>query len=200
MSSWITTFNDDVLIERALAGQADCFSVLMDRHKVAVRRRVRSMLRNPADEDDLVQQAFLKAWRHLASFRAEASFRTWLTQIAANEVMQLYRRERSSPICPALADLDSFASRCESPHQSLERVEARQAVRNAVAKLPEKYREILILRDLQQLTAQETGRRLQIGVPLVKTRLFRARLLLSSAVRRQHHRASPREAHAKAAA
>lgn len=96
----ITTFKDGVLIELALAGQAECFSVLVDRHKTAVRRRIRSMLRNTADADDLVQEAFLKAWRHLASFRAEASFRTWINQIAVNEVMQLYRRQRCSRIYP----------------------------------------------------------------------------------------------------
>ena len=94
----ITTFEDDVLIELALAGQTECFSVLVDRHKTAVRRRIRSMLRNTADADDLVQEVFLKAWRHLASFRAEASFRTWIKQIAVNEVMQLYRRQRCSRI------------------------------------------------------------------------------------------------------
>ena len=195
----ITTFKDGVLIELALAGQAECFSVLVDRHKTAVRRRIRSMLRNTADADDLVQEAFLKAWRHLASFRAEASFRTWINQIAVNEVMQLYRRQRCSRIYPALEDLDTFASRCDSPHRYFERVEARKAVHNAVAKLPEKYREILVLRDLQQLSAQETAEWLQVSVPLVKTRLFRARLLLLSAVQRQRRLACPSGGYEKAA-
>jgi RNA polymerase sigma-70 factor (ECF subfamily) len=190
MTSRIATFEDGVLIERVLAGQSECFAVLRDRHEAAVRRRIRSMLRNTTDEDDLVQEVFLKAWRHLATFRSEASFRTWITRVATSEVAQLYRRERRSPLAPALADLDTFASQGESPHQSLERVEARQTVRNAIARLPAKYRQILILRDLKQLSTSETARWLQSTIPLVKTRLFRARLLLSAALQRRGQQGS----------
>jgi len=180
-----TTLEDGALIERTLAGQSECFTVLMDRHSAAVRRRVKSMVRNNSDEDDLVQETFLKAWRHLSSFRSDASFRTWLTRVATNEVLQQYRRDRSSPVGLAIMDLDTCPSGHGSPHDALARVEARHTIRKAVAGLPKKYRRVLVLRDLEQLTTIEAAQRLQYGIPLLKTRLLRARQMLSMALLRR---------------
>lgn len=178
----LATLQDSALIERTLAGQSECFTVLMNRHIKAVRRRVKSMLRNTSDEDDLVQETFLKAWRHLHAFRSDASFRTWITRVATNEVLQQYRRDQRSRIAPAATALDDCASQDESPHEALVRLKARQTIRTAVTQLPEKYRQVVILRDLDELTTQEAARRLQFGIPLVKTRLFRARKMLSTAI------------------
>src|SRR6266404_6735048 len=112
------TLQDSALIEGTLAGRSECFTVLMNRHMVAVRGRVKSMVRNTSDEDDLVQETFLNAWRHLSSFRSDASFRTWITRVATNEVLQQYRRDRRTPIVPG-APLDACASKAESPHEVL---------------------------------------------------------------------------------
>lgn len=183
---------DHVLIEMTLAGRTECFDVLMDRHQSAVRRRIRSMTCDASNEDDFVQEVFLKAWLHLASFRSESSFRTWITRIAVNEVMQFYRRKRHALMCPALKDLDTFASSIESPHESFERKEATRQVQSAIAMLPAKYRDILVLRNLKELSEIETACSLQGSIPLVKTRLFRARQLLSSALQTQHLRTSPK--------
>jgi len=120
----------------------------------------------------------LKVWRHLSTFRSESSFRTWLTRVAINEALQSYRRERSKPLCQPLGDFDALASHVESPHQSYARIEMQQAIYGAVAELPAKYRQVLTLRDLEELSAQETALRLQSSIPTVKTRLFRARLML----------------------
>jgi RNA polymerase sigma-70 factor, ECF subfamily len=179
---------DSALIELTLAGETACFNVLIDRHQASVRTRIRSMTRKTEDEDDLVQQVFFKAWRHLASFRSEAQFRTWITQIATNEVLQLYRRESHSPLCPALANLDTFASKIESPQQSLERSEAVETVRRAIRHLPAIYRQILVLRDLKQLSEADTARLLQASIPMVKSRLFRARQMLSAELQRRSQR------------
>ncbi len=184
MTTSLASFEDSVLIELALAGQSECFAVLMDRHLVAVRGCIGSMVRSATDAEDLVQEVVLKVWRHLSTFRSESSFRTWLTRVAINEALQLYRRERSKPLCQALEDLDALASHSESPHQSYARLEMAQAVHGAVAELPPKYRQVLTLRDLEELSAQETARRLQSSVPAVKTRLFRARLMVLAALRR----------------
>jgi len=183
MSPPLATFGDNTLIKLTLAGQAECFTVLIDRHLVAVRKRIYSMVRNVTDADDILQEVLLKVWRHLATFRSESSFRTWMTQVAINEARQLYRRERSKSLCQPLRDLDAFASPGESPHQTLARVEATQQVRGAVAGLPAKYRQILILRDFEELSAQETAQYLQSSVAAVKSRLFRARLMLLAALR-----------------
>jgi RNA polymerase sigma-70 factor (ECF subfamily) len=183
MTPPIATFEDSALIKLALAGQAECFTALMDRHLAPVKRRIGSTAPNETDAEDILQEVLLKVWRHLSSFRSESSFRTWMTRVAMNEVLQSYRRKRRNPLCQALGDLDAFASQVESPHQSFARLEATKTVRSAVAGLPAKYRQVLILRDIEELTAGETAESLQSTIPAVKTRLFRARLMLSEALK-----------------
>src|SRR4029453_10765986 len=100
----MASLQDCTLIDRALAGEVECFSALMDRHTAAVRRRVRSMVRNTSDQDDVVQETFIKAWRHLSSFRSDSSFRTWIISVATNEALQQYRRQRNNPVNPTAAD------------------------------------------------------------------------------------------------
>ena len=178
MTPPLASFEDSVLIELALAGQSECFTVLMDRHLVAVKRCIGSMVRNAADSEDLVQEVLLKVWRHLSTFRSQSSFRTWMTRVAINEALQSYRRERRRPICQALADFDTFASSNESPLQSLTRAETTQVVRKAVVDLPAKYRQVLILREFEQLSVGEIAQSLHSSIPAVKTQLFRARLML----------------------
>jgi RNA polymerase sigma-70 factor (ECF subfamily) len=181
-----TTLQDNALIERTLAGQSECFSVLMDRHVTAVRKRVKTMLRNTSDEDDLVQETFLKAWRRLSSLRSDANFRAWVTRVATNEVLQQHRRDRRSLANPLATTLDTCVSHSESPHEALARVEARQTIRSAVAGLPEKYRQVLLLCDLDEFTTREAAQRLQSGMPVIKSRLFRARRMLSTAILGRH--------------
>ena len=184
MTPPLATFEDGILIKMALAGQAECFTVLMNRHLAAVRRRIGSIVPNATDADDVLQEVMLKVWRHLSTFRSESSFRTWMTRVASNEALQLYRRDQRRPRCHAVDDLDALASPGESPHQSLARVEATRAVRRAVVGLPAKYRQVLILHDFEQLSAKETAQSLQSSIPAVKTRLFRARLMLSEKLQR----------------
>ncbi len=184
MTTSLASFEDSVLIELALAGQSECFTVLMGRHLAAVKRCIGSMVRSASDAEDLVQEVALKVWRHLSTFRSESSFRTWLTRVAINEALQSYRRERSKPLCQTLGDLDALASHAESPHQSYVRLEMVQALHGAVAELPVKYRQVLTLRDLEELSEQETALRLQSSIPTVKSRLFRARQMLLATLRR----------------
>ena len=188
MAPYLATFEDSTLIKLALAGQTECFAVLMDRHKSVVRRRIASMVQNKADADDLLQESLLKVWHHLRTFRSESSFRTWMTRVAINEVLQAYRREKCGPICLSPGDLDVLASHDESPYQSVARVEITRAVRRAVERLPAKYSKVLILRDLEQLSMRQTAQCLQSSIPTVKSRLFRARIKLSAALRRSGFR------------
>jgi RNA polymerase sigma-70 factor (ECF subfamily) len=177
-----TPLDDNALIKMALAGETECFAVLMDRHRAALKRCIGAMVRNRTDSDDLLQDVLLKVWRCLSTFRSEASFRTWMIRVAINEVLQSYRRERRNPLVQIRRDLDGLASAGESPHRYLIRLEATMAVHNALARLPKRYRDVLILRDLDQLTTEEAARSLQETIPAVKTRLFRARLMLSAAL------------------
>jgi len=184
MNSPLATLEDATLIRLTLAGQAECFAVLMDRHLGAVRKRIGAMVRNPADVDDLSQEVSLKVWRNLAQYRSEASFRTWMTRVAINETLQSHRREKRRPVCQSISDLNGLAASGESPHQALARAEGIQVVRRAVAGLARKHRQVLILRDLEQLNARDTAQSIQSSIPAVKSRLFRARLKLSEALQR----------------
>jgi len=174
----LATFEDSALIKLVLAGQSECFTVLTNRHLPAVRRRVGSIVSNRADVEDVLQEVLLKVWRCLSTFRAQSSFRTWMTRVAINEALQCHRREGRRPICQALGDYDSFAAPDESALQSLTRRETTRVVRKAVVELPAKYRQVMILREFQQLSMEEIARSLHSSVPAVKTRLFRARLIL----------------------
>jgi len=176
------TLEDNALVELALAGQTECFSVLMNRHAAAVRKHLSPLVRNRSDLDDVVQDTFTKAWARLSTFRFEASFRTWLISVALNEALTLYRRRKHRLSWPVTENLETLPSKCESPYQILARIEARLRVRTAVQKLPRKYRDVLVLCDLEQLTTRETAKRMNASIPLVKTRLFRARHMLAVAL------------------
>jgi RNA polymerase sigma-70 factor (ECF subfamily) len=175
---------DGVLIQMAIDGHNDCFSVLMDRHLVALKRRLRPMVSNEADLDDLVQEVLLKTWLHLATFRSESNLRTWMIRIGINQARQSYRMTQCRPVCQPLDEFAGIASPGESPHQRLLRDETTNAVRGAVARLPAKYREVLVLHDLTELCDKETAERLQTTIKAVKARLFRARGMLSTKLRR----------------
>jgi RNA polymerase sigma-70 factor (ECF subfamily) len=175
--------DDGALIQMAIDGRSDCFSVLMGRHLVAVKKRLRFMVSNEADLDDLVQEVQLKTWLHLATFRKESNLRTWMIRIGINQAWQSYRRSQCRPVCQPLDDSAGIASHEASPHQRLLQGEATNAVRAAVAKLPPKYREVLILRDLTELCGEKAAERLQIKSGTLKTRLLRARVMLSKKLR-----------------
>ena len=151
----LTSFEDSALIKLTLAGQTECFTILTNRHLPAIRRRIGSMVPNTTDVDDLLQEALLKVWRHLSTFRSESTIR-----VAFNEAMQYYRLRQRRPICQALGDFDTFVSPHESPLQSLTRAETLQVVRKAVVELPAKYRQVLILREFDQLSEREAAQSL----------------------------------------
>jgi RNA polymerase sigma-70 factor, ECF subfamily len=176
--SSLVLLEDSVLIQRAITGQSECFEVLVDRHFSAVRRCISAMVPRTPEREDLVQNVLLKVWRHLATFRSESNLSTWITRIAVNEVLQFYRRERRHAVCQGAQDLDVFASANDSPYAASARVEAIKTIRRGIARLPESYRRVLVLGELNQLSNRETARSVQLTIPAVKTRLFRARVML----------------------
>ncbi|MCU1261640.1 MAG: polymerase sigma-70 factor [Bryobacterales bacterium] len=184
----LANFKDSALINLILAGRTECFMVLMNRHLPAVRRCIGSMMPNKTNADDVLQEVLIKVWRRLSTFRSESTFRAWMTRVAINEALQWYRRERNSPTCQAFSDSDTFASPDESPLQALTRAETTQIVRNAVVKLPAKYRQVLNLREFEQLRLGEIAESLHTSIPAVKTRLFRARRMLVTVLQRPKDR------------
>lgn len=174
---------EDDLIKAALAGDAESFAVLLDRHIVSIRKSVLFMVRNLSDAEDIVQDALFKIWSRLSTFRSESTFRTWATRVAINETMMLHRRERNRRSVGPVEDLDQLASPCELTDKILIRTEEEREVRRAVGRLPPTYRSVVILHDFEQLSVKETAHRLQISIPAAKSRLFRARHMLSVAIR-----------------
>jgi len=179
------------LIRRVCQGDKEAFYGLVRPYERAVYVAAVSILNNPADAEEVAQEAVLKAFTHLAEFRAEAKFSTWLIQITINEARSRLRKDRrhlyesiDEPRTDEEGDYSpkDFADWREIPSETLKRDVLRNALKQALASLPLKYREVLILRDIQNLSIEETAEILGISEGNVKTRLLRARLQMRDAL------------------
>jgi RNA polymerase sigma-70 factor (ECF subfamily) len=182
LSRPLADFEDSTLVRNVLAGRAECFAVLTNRHVRALRKRIGSIVRNATYVDDLLQDVLLKVWLRLSTFRSESACRTWITRVPINEALQSCRRDRRRPNFQAFGDSDPFVSTNESPLQSLTRAETAQIVRNAVRELPEQYQQVLNLRQFEELSLGGIAEFLHSSIPAVKARLFRARRMLQTAL------------------
>jgi RNA polymerase sigma-70 factor, ECF subfamily len=176
------------LIARVQRGENNLFYELVRPYERRVYAAALAILRNETDAEDVVQEAMLKAFANIRQFRAEARFSTWLIQITVNEALMRRRRERTV-VMEGIDDRRNseeesdytprdFADWREIPSEALERKEVRQRLADALGMLDRKYREVFVLRDMEQLNIQETAEALGISVASVKTRLLRARLML----------------------
>jgi len=179
------------LIDRCLSGDHEAFYQLMRPYERAVYFAAMGVLGNPADAEEVAQEAVLKAFNNLSQFRREAKFSTWLIQITINEARMRFRKNRSH-LYDSLDDQKSneegdyfpkdFADWRDIPSEELQRKELREALKRALASLDLKYREVLVLRDVQHMSIIETAKVLGITEGLVKTRLLRARLQMRDAL------------------
>ncbi|MGZ4823754.1 MAG: sigma-70 family RNA polymerase sigma factor [Terriglobales bacterium] len=176
--------DEQALINRVRAGDSNAFYDLVRPHERAIYVTAYSILQEPSEAEDVAQETVLKAFRSLHQFRGDARFGTWLITIAMNEArMRLRSRQRArfesldatAPDDPDYVPLQLRDWR-EIPSQALERQELRVALARALAALDEKYREVLVLRDVQLLNVSETAEILGITPGNVKVRLLRARL------------------------
>jgi len=179
------------LIERTLAGDTEAFYELIRPHERSVYMTAFSVLRNSAEAEDIAQEAILRSFRHLSKFRGESKFATWLLRITVNEArMRLRKRHRDLYDSVGVREEEQeseyepieFGDWREIPSEALERKEIREILEKAVASLPEIYREVIVLRDVRQLSSAETADILGVGEGTVKTRLARARLQLRDLV------------------
>ena len=181
--------SDPVLVSRAAAGDARAFEALMRRYNRMLFRTARAILREDAEAEDALQEAYLQAHRSLGSFRAEAKLSTWLARIVANEaLMRLRKQMRRADIVPMQsADAPEveqvMASDTDNaPDTRAARGEMRQLLETQIDALPEAYRTVFMLRAVEELSAEETAAVLDIPAATVRTRLFRARSLLREAL------------------
>jgi RNA polymerase sigma-70 factor (ECF subfamily) len=171
------------IIAAILAGSTHLFHELIRPYEHTVFSMAMVLLRNPQDAEDVMQETFLKGLRNLHAYRAEARFSTWLVSIALNEARSSLRRHRPVESLDASDETDRIAPELlrdwrEVPSEVLERLEVRNLLRDAVTELPLIYREVFVLRELQELTISESAQALGISPASVKVRLHRARIML----------------------
>jgi len=172
------------LIQRVRNGEHEVFYDLIQPYERRVWGAAFAILHNEADAEDAAQDTVFKALKHIRQFRAEARFSTWLIQIAVNEARMRRRKKHAHVVEPILFGEGGednymprdFADWREIPSEALERKEVREKLVEALDSLEQIYREVFVLRDMQQLSIAETSRALGISTTSVKTRLLRARL------------------------
>ena len=179
------------LIDRVVDGDHEAFADLLKPYERMIYMTALSVLGNEADAEEAAQEAILKAFRGLPRFRKESKFSTWLVQIVINESKMKLRKDRRrlyDSLDEGIQNEDGdytprdFADWREIPSEALENQELRQALATALASLPAKYRSVLVLRDVQQLSIRETADLLGLSEANVKTRLSRARLQMRDAL------------------
>lgn len=174
------------LVSRAARGDEAAFEAIMRRHNRLLFRTARSILKNDPEAEDALQDAYLRAWRALASFRADARLSTWLVRIVANEALGRMRR-KDARIIPLDAAMNSIEPESQSsltddpahrPEHLVMRTELRKLLEERIDLLPDAFRTVFMLRGVEELSVEEVAQILDIPEATVRTRYFRARSLL----------------------
>jgi RNA polymerase sigma-70 factor (ECF subfamily) len=177
---------DRELVLRAQTGSFDAFEELVKRHEKRLYALASFMVGPSGEAEEVVQETFLSALEHLASFRRESSFRTWLTRIATNHALKVLRSRKAHSTVPLDSDEgespvsqpEFIAHWRDDPAHLAMADETKAILREALKELPEKYRVVFLLRDVEEMSVQETAEALGLTAENVKIRLMRARLML----------------------
>jgi RNA polymerase sigma-70 factor (ECF subfamily) len=194
------TTDEAQIIASIIAGNTQLFHDLIRPYERSVYAMALSLLHNEADAEDVAQEAFLKAFRNLRNFRGESKFSTWLISITLNEARGRLRSRKNvklesiddpgegeGTVTPAL-----LRDWREIPSEALERKEIRQMIQQAITDLPLIYREVYLLRDIEDLSVNQSAEALGISVASVKVRLHRARMMLQKKLVPQLKKANPK--------
>jgi len=174
---------DAWLIESVLQGRTDAFGELVAPHLLSLTRFARVRLRSDVEAEDAVQQAVLQALHNLGQFRRQASFKTWISKITSNEIHHVRRGKAMASVTPLhQTGVEKLADPHSLPDMQVQKRQEAASLHRALAKLPEKYRLIIELRDLRELSIADTARSLSLTPSAVKTRHHRARKLLLRAL------------------
>ena len=178
----MTREQEYLIVQRVLEGDTNAFEELGLEYEKKVYNVALRMLNNSEDAADMTQEAFIKAYNSLSGFRGDSKFSVWLTRIVSNLCLDFMRsRNRRPTVSLSMEDEDGedvqldIADTSQSPEQLLERSLTRESVRRGLQSLPEDYREILLLREIQGLSYDEIAAALDIEVGTVKSRIFRGR-------------------------
>ena len=175
---------DEEIVRRILHGDLVLFELLMRRHNQRVYRAIRSILRDDSESEDVMQEAYVRAFEHLAQFEGRAQFSTWLTRIAVNEALKrLNARGKLDPLDQQQYEgedgtMSEFQSNSPTPEVSASRSEVKDLLEEAILALPYTYRTVIVLRDVEEMSTAETAEVLSLTDTNVKVRLHRAHELL----------------------
>ncbi|HXW60983.1 MAG TPA: sigma-70 family RNA polymerase sigma factor [Candidatus Acidoferrales bacterium] len=185
LPSQVVKADEPILVARAKAGDISAFETLVNRYERKIFRLTQNITQNREDAEDAMQEAFLKAFEHLGEFEGNSRFYTWLVRIAVNQALMKLRRRR-----PNVVSLDDEIDTGEdmmprdvedwgpSPVERYEQTELSGILSKVISELDPPFRIVFQLRDIEQLSTEETAEALGLSVPAVKSRLLRARLKL----------------------
>jgi RNA polymerase sigma-70 factor, ECF subfamily len=188
--------DETLLVSKAQAGDSAAFSELVTRYQNKIYRLAKHITQNDEDAEDVLQEAFLKAYEHLDSFQGNSKFYTWIVRIAVNEALMKLRKRKTDRSVPLDEPIDTgeemvnreIAVWEDNPEQRYSRQEMQEILDEAVESLKPDFRTVFALRDIEELSTEETAEALNISVPAVKSRLLRARLALREKLTRKFKR------------
>ncbi len=186
-------FDESALVAQAKAGDAAAFSELVRHYDRRVFRMAKQITQNDDDAEDVLQEAFLKAYTHLDDFQGNSKFYTWIVRIAVNEALMKLRKRRSDRTVPLDEPIDTGEDEVareiavweDNPEETYSREELAELLDEAVQSLKPAYRTVFVLRDIEELSIEETAEALNLSISAVKSRLLRARLQLREKLTRQ---------------
>ena len=177
--------NDDSLVRDVRRGSPTAFGAMMRRYNRRLYRTARAILKDDSLAEDALQEAYLAAFRHMDEFRGDAALGTWLTRIVVNQALQALRRSRRDRVVVPFDESDAQQEALNvadspdaGPENMLLRAQTRRLIERNIDALPEGYRTVFVLREVEDLTVEETAAALDIPAATVRTRLFRAKARL----------------------
>lgn len=182
----LAEMDDAALVAQTQAGNLDAFTELVGRHDRKILRLARHITGNEEDAEDVLQESFLNAYSHIGTFAGNSKFYTWLVRITVNQaLMKLRKRKTGKEVSldePVQGETDDLVREIavwdETPERTYSQEEMRRILDEAIESLEPIYRTVFVLRDVEELSTEETAESLSISVPAVKSRLLRARLQL----------------------
>lgn len=196
MSSPIEIDNEAAVVAQARSGDAQAFSGLLQRYEGKIFRLALHITQNREDAEDVLQETFLKAYEHLDQFQGNSKFYTWIVRIAVNQALMKLRKRKSDRSVSLDDTIDTgedtvsreIAAWDENPEEQYGREELNEILTGAIDSLAPIYRAVFVLRDIDELSTEETAEALDLSVPAVKSRLLRARLQLRDKLTRYFKR------------
>jgi len=191
LASAVVREDEHLLVAAAKSGDTAAFEELVSRYERKIFRLTMNITRNREDAEDAMQDAFLKSYSHLKNFQGDSRFYTWLVRIAANEALMRLRKRRPNQFSldePIEGDEDLMPRELQDwgpgPEQRFAQTEMREILSSVIDELEPEYRTVFVLRDIEELSTEETADVVGISVPAVKSRLLRARLKLRQKLNR----------------